>query len=267
MKRSISVIDIMNKKDKERIVMVTSYDSTMTRIIDASEVDIILVGDSAGMVMAGGETTLGITMDQMIYHTSCVTRVKPRALVVGDMPFLSYQASVTDAVYNAGRFLKEAGAHAVKLEGGKRIIEQVKAIVRADIPVMGHLGLTPQSVNAFGGYKIQGRGDEAAKLLKENALALQDAGVFSMVLECVPASVAKEVTEALDVPTIGIGAGLHCDGQVLVIQDLLGMSKEFKPKFVKRYAMLFDTIKEAVDAYAGEVREGTFPDEEHSFKE
>jgi len=267
MKRSISVIDIMNKKGKERIVMVTSYDSTMTKIIDASEVDIILVGDSAGMVMAGGETTLGVTMDQMIYHTSCVTRVKPRALVVGDMPFLSYQASVSDAVYNAGRFLKEGGAQAVKLEGGKRVIEQVKAIVSADIPVMGHLGLTPQSVNAFGGYKVQGRGEEAARLLKENALALQDAGVFSMVLECVPATVASEVSDALDVPTIGIGAGPYCDGQVLVIQDLLGMSKEFKPKFAKRYAMLFDTIKDAVDAYATEVKEGTFPDEEHSFKE
>lgn len=267
MKKTISVVDIMKKKGKERIVMVTSYDSTMTKIIDASNVDIILVGDSAGMVMAGGETTLGITMDQMVYHTMCVTRAKPAALVIGDMPFLSYQTSVSDAVHNAGRFLKEAGAHGVKLEGGKRVLEQVKAIVRADIPVMGHLGLTPQSVHAFGGYKIQGRGDEAARLLKENALALQDAGVFSLVLECVPASVAKEVTESLEIPTIGIGGGPFCDGQVLVIQDLLGMSKDFKPKFVKRYAMLFDTIKEAVDTYAAEVRAGAFPDEEHSFKE
>jgi len=219
------------------------------------------------MVVAGMESTLGMTMDQMIYHTSCVTRGKPRALVVGDMPFLSYQVSVSDAVSNAGRFLKEAGANAVKLEGGKRVVEQIKAIVRADIPVMGHLGLTPQSVNALGGYKVQGRGSEAARLLKENALALQDAGVFSLVLECVPATVAREITEALDVPTIGIGAGQHCDGQVLVIQDLLGMSKEFKPTFVKRYALLFDTIKEALDAYAKEVKQGTFPDEEHCFKE
>lgn len=267
MKRSISVKDIADMKGKQRIVMVTSYDSTMTKIIDSTDVDVILVGDSAGMVMAGADNTLGITIDQMIYHTTCVTRTKPRALVIGDMPFLSYQVSVADAVRNAGRFLKEAGAQAVKLEGGKRVIEQVKAIVNADIPVMGHLGLTPQSVHAFGGYKVQGRGEEAAKLLKENALALQDAGVFSMVLECVPASVAKEVTEALDVPTIGIGAGPYCDGQVLVIQDLLGMSKEFKPKFVKRYAMLFDTIKEAVENYSSEVREGTFPDEEHCFKD
>jgi 3-methyl-2-oxobutanoate hydroxymethyltransferase len=267
MKRSISVKDITDMKGTQRIVMVTSYDSTMTKIIDSTDVDIILVGDSAGMVMAGPDNTLGITIDQMIYHTTCVTRTKPRALVVGDMPFLSYQVSVAEAVRNAGRFLQEAGAQAVKLEGGKRVIEQVKAIVNADIPVMGHLGLTPQSVHAFGGYKVQGRGEEAAKLLKENALALQDAGVFSMVLECVPASVAKEVSEALEVPTIGIGAGPHCDGQVLVIQDLLGMSKEFKPKFVKRYAMLFDSIKEAVDTYSSEVREGTFPDEEHCFKD
>jgi 3-methyl-2-oxobutanoate hydroxymethyltransferase len=267
MKRSISVKDITDMKGKQRIVMVTSYDSTMTKIIDSTDVDIILVGDSAGMVMAGADNTLGVTIDQMIYHTTCVTRTKPKAFVVGDMPFLSYQVSVAEAVRNAGRFLQEAGAQAVKLEGGKRVIEQVKAIVNADIPVMGHLGLTPQSVHAFGGYKVQGRGEEAAKLLKENALALQDAGVFSMVLECVPASVAKEVTEALEVPTIGIGAGPHCDGQVLVIQDLLGMSKEFKPKFVKRYAMLFDTIKEAVDTYSSEVREGTFPDEEHCFKD
>ncbi|MBN2297229.1 MAG: 3-methyl-2-oxobutanoate hydroxymethyltransferase, partial [Deltaproteobacteria bacterium] len=235
--------------------------------VDAADIDIILVGDSAGMVMAGLDTTLGITMDQMVYHTTCVTRTRPRALVIGDMPFLSYQTSVSDAVHNAGRFLKEGGAQAVKLEGGKRVIDQVKAIVKADIPVMGHLGLTPQSVHAFGGYKVQGRGDEAAKMLKENALALEDAGVFSIVLECVPALVAKEVTDALSIPTIGIGAGPHCDGQVIVIQDLLGMSKEFKPKFVKRYAMLFDTIKEALDKYASEVREGTFPDEEHCFKE
>lgn len=260
-------MDILNKKGKERIVMITSYDSTMTKIIDAADIDIILVGDSAGMVMAGGDTTLGITMDQMIYHTACVSRTKPKAFIVGDMPFLSYQASVTDAVRNAGRFLKEGGAQAVKLEGGKRVLDQVKAIVNADIPVMGHLGLTPQSVHAFGGYKVQGRGDEAAKMLKENALALQDAGVFSLVLECVPSLVAKEVTDALNIPTIGIGAGPHCDGQVLVIQDLLGMSKEFKPKFVKRYVMLFDTIKEALDRYAGEVRDGSFPDEEHCFKE
>jgi 3-methyl-2-oxobutanoate hydroxymethyltransferase len=257
----------MDKKGKERIVMVTSYDATMTRILDASDVDIILVGDSAGNVMAGMDNTLGITMDQMIYHTQCVTRVKPKALVVGDMPFLSYQTSVEDAVRNAGRFLKEAGAQAVKLEGGLRVIEQVRAIVKADIPVMGHLGLTPQSVHAFGGYKVQARGAEAAKLLMDNALALQDAGVFSMVLEGVPARVAGEVSRALEVPTIGIGAGIDCDGQVLVIQDLLGMDQTFKPKFVKQYANLFDIIKGAVDTYASEVRSGTFPGEEHSYKD
>jgi 3-methyl-2-oxobutanoate hydroxymethyltransferase len=266
MKKPVSVLDILSKKGKQPIVMVTSYDSTMTRIIDETDTDIILIGDSAAMVMAGMDTTLGITMDQMVYHTQCVTRVKPKALVTADMPFLSYQTSVPDAVYNAGRLLKEGGAQAVKLEGGQRVIEQVKAIVRSDIPVMGHLGLTPQSVHAFGGYKVQARGEEAARMLKENALLLQDAGVFSIVLECVPSSVAQEVSEALSIPTIGIGAGPHCDGQVLVIQDLLGMNREFKPKFVKRYADLFGTIKDAVDTYAREVKGGTFPDEEHSFK-
>jgi 3-methyl-2-oxobutanoate hydroxymethyltransferase len=267
MKRTISVRDIMDKKGKDPIVMVTAYDATMARIVDASDVDIILVGDSAGNVMAGMDNTLGMTMDHMIYHTQCVTRVKPKALVVGDMPFLSYQTSVEDAVRNAGRFLQEAGAAAVKLEGGFRVIEQVKAIVRADIPVMGHLGLTPQSVHAFGGFKVQAKGAEAAKLHMENALALQDAGVFSMVLECVPASVARDVSQALNVPTIGIGAGPGCDGQVLVIQDLLGMDKSFKPKFVKQFANLFDAIQGALNAYASEVRQGTYPGEEHCFKD
>ena len=266
MKKSVSVLDILNKKGKQPIVMVTSYDATMTRIVDEADIDIILVGDSAGNVMAGLDNTLGVTMEMMLQYVISVTRVKPKALVIADMPFLSYQTSVPDAVRNAGRFLQEAGAQAVKLEGAQRVIVQVKAIVRADIPVMGHLGLTPQSIHAFGGYKVQGRGEEAAKLLKENALLLQDAGAFSLVLECVPAAVAKEVSEALSIPTIGIGAGPDCDGQVLVIQDLLGMNKEFKPKFVKRYANLFDTIKDAVDTYSKEVRSRTYPDEEHCFK-
>jgi 3-methyl-2-oxobutanoate hydroxymethyltransferase len=267
MQKAVSVLDIVEMKGKERIVMVTSYDFTMTRIIDASDIDIILVGDSAGVVIAGSENTLAITMDQMIYHTQCVTAAKPKALVIGDMPFLSYQTSVEDAVRNAGRFLKEGGAQGVKLEGGRRVIEQVKAIVKADIPVMGHLGLTPQSIHAFGGYKVQGRGDHAAKRLMEDALNLQDAGIFSIVLECVPAPLAKEITAALSIPTIGIGAGRLCDGQVLVIQDLLGMFKEFKPKFVKRYADLFDIIVDALDTYASEVRQGNFPDDEHSHLE
>ena len=267
MKRTVSIRDIMDKKGKERIVMITSYDATTARIVDAADVDIILIGDSAGMVMAGGDSTLGVTMDHMVYHTQCVTRTKPGALVISDMPSMSYQASVPDAVRNAGRFLQEAGAQGVKIEGGKRVIEQVKAIIRADIPVMGHLGLTPQSVHAFGGYKVQARGEQAALLLKENALALQDAGIFALVLECVPAPVAKEVTEALDIPTIGIGAGPHCDGQVLVIQDMLGMDKTFKPKFVKQYAHLYDIIRDAVQAYAAEVRDGTFPAREHCFKD
>jgi 3-methyl-2-oxobutanoate hydroxymethyltransferase len=266
MRKPVSVQDILGKKGNQPIVMITSYDATMARIVDESDVDIILVGDSAGMVMAGLDNTLGVTMDMMVYHVQCVTRTKPKALVIADLPFLSYQTSVPDAVRNAGRFLQEAGAQAVKLEGGQRVIEQVRAIIRADIPVMGHLGLTPQSVHAFGGYKVQGRGEEAARLLKENALMLQDAGVFSIVLECVPTPVAKEVSEALAIPTIGIGAGPHCDGQVLVIQDLLGMNREFRPKFVKRYASLHETIKAAVDAYAKEVRGGAFPADEHCFK-
>ncbi|MGC9325957.1 MAG: 3-methyl-2-oxobutanoate hydroxymethyltransferase [Desulfomonilia bacterium] len=266
MKKAVSVLDVLGKKGKDRIVMVTSYDSTMARIVDAADVDIILIGDSAGVVMAGGDSTLGVTMDQMVYHTMCVSRVRPKALVVADLPFLSYQTSVPDAVRNAGRLLQEGGAQAVKLEGGKRVLEQVRAIISADIPVMGHLGLTPQSIHALGGHKVQGRGVEAARLLKENALALQEAGVFSIVFECVPVDVAKDVTEALSIPTIGIGAGPHCDGQVLVIQDLLGMFKEFKPKFVKRYADLFDTIQDAVNTYAAEVRSGEFPSEEYCYK-
>jgi 3-methyl-2-oxobutanoate hydroxymethyltransferase len=267
MKKTVSVLDVVQSKGKKRIVVVTSYDFTMTRILNATDVDIILVGDSAGGVIAGYETTIPVTMDQMIYHTKCVAAAKPKALLVGDMPFMSYQASVEEAVRNAGRFLKEGGAGAIKLEGGIRIIEQVKAIIRADIPVMGHLGLTPQSVHAFGGHRVQGRGVSAVKKLMDDALALQDAGVFSIVLECVPAPVAKKVTEKLAIPTIGIGAGAACDGQVLVIQDMLGMNKEFKPKFVKRYMELSETIADAVNAYSAEVRAGTFPDDEHSFLE
>ena len=267
MSKTVTVQDIINKKGKEKITMVTSYDFTMTRIIDKTDIDIILVGDSAGVVMAGGKNTLSVTMDQMIYHTMCVTNAEPRALVVGDMPFMSYQASVEQAVRNAGRFLQEGRAQAVKLEGGKRVIEQVKAIVASDIPVMGHLGLTPQSIHAFGGHKVQGRGKDAAMALLDNALRLQDAGIFSLVLECVPVDVGKVITEKLDIPTIGIGAGPFCDGQVLVIQDLLGMFKEFRPRFVKQYAELFDVIKDALDTYCNEVREGIFPDLSHSFEE
>ncbi len=266
MKKPVSVLDILAKKGSEPIVMVTCYDSTMARIVDETDVDIILVGDSAGMVMAGFDNTLGVTMDMMVHHVSCVTRVRPKALVVADMPFMSYQTSIPDAVRNAGRLLQEAGAQAVKLEGGNRVIDQVRAIVRADIPVMGHLGLTPQSVHAFGGYKVQGRTQEAARLLKEDALALQDAGIFSLVLECVPAPLAEDITGSLSIPTIGIGAGPRCDGQVLVIQDLLGMTRGFRPKFVKTYANLYDTIKDALDTYAKEVRQGVFPAEEHCFK-
>ncbi len=266
MVKQMSVLDVLAKKGNEKIVMVTAYDFTTARIIDETDVDIILVGDSAAVVMAGGENTLSANMDQMIYHTRCVKSANPKAMIIGDMPFMSYQASSEQAVLNAGRFLNEAGAQAVKLEGGRRMLERVKAIASADIPVMGHLGLTPQSVHSLGGHKVQGRSDMAALRMKEDALALQDAGVFSIVLECVPAEVAADITAALDIPTIGIGAGSQCDGQVLVIQDLLGMFKEFRPKFVKNYANLAEVISEAVGTYAKEVREGVFPDVDYSFK-
>lgn len=266
MEKSVTVQDVMLKKSNgEPLVMVTAYDYTMARIIGGSDVDMILVGDSAANVMGGADTTCEATMEQMLYHTRCVSRAKPGALVIGDMPFLSYQTGVRDAVLNAGRFLRESGANAVKLEGGRRVIDQVRAIVAADIPVMGHLGLTPQSVHALSGYKVQGRTKDAAKELLKEALLLQEAGVFGIVLECVPTPVAREVTEKLDVPTIGIGAGPYTSGQVLVIQDLLGMNQDFKPKFVKRYADLYTSITEAVNTYAAEVRGGTYPDEEHSF--
>jgi 3-methyl-2-oxobutanoate hydroxymethyltransferase len=267
MAKNVSVIDVMNKKGREKLVMVTSYDFTMTRIIDSTDVDMILVGDSSNTVMAGGATTLGATMDSMVYHTRCVMAAKPRALVVADLPFLSYQPSNELAVLNAGRLLQEAGAGSVKLEGGLRQIERVRAIIAADIPVMGHLGLTPQSVNAFGGHRVQGRGDAAARRILDDALALEEAGVFAIVLECVPEPLAAEITSQLRIPTIGIGAGNVTDGQVLVIQDLLGMFQEFRPKFVKPYANLFETISGAVSSYASEVRSGAFPDPEHTFKE
>jgi 3-methyl-2-oxobutanoate hydroxymethyltransferase len=253
------------KQEGRSISMLTAYDYTMASLLDEAGVDCLLVGDSLGMVMLGYENTLGVTMDEMIHHTKAVARGTGKALVIGDMPFLSYHIGVKESVRNAGRFVQEGGAEAVKLEGGRAVVDKVRAIVRAQIPVLGHLGLTPQSVNAFGGFKVQGKDADAVRTLLEDALLLQDAGAFGIVLECVPAGVARLISERLEIPTIGIGAGVDCDGQVLVIQDLLGMFRKMRPKFVKTYLDGGDMLVAAVKAYIDEVRSGTFPTEAHSF--
>lgn len=253
------------KAESEKIVMVTCYDATFARLVDQSSVDIVLVGDSLGMVMQGRSHTLEVSIEDIAYHTRCVQRVLRRAQLIADMPFMSYQVSPEQALENAGRLVREGGAEGVKLEGGERVLEAVRRISQAGIPVMGHLGLTPQSFHAFGGFKIQAKEEEEAARLERDALGLQDAGAYSIVLEGIPAPLAKRVTAAVDVPTIGIGAGVDCDGQVLVIQDLLGLDDGFKPKFVKRYASLAGVVRDALNAYADEVRGKTFPGEAHSF--
>jgi 3-methyl-2-oxobutanoate hydroxymethyltransferase len=254
------------KQAKQKICMVTAYDATFGRIMDEAGADVILVGDSLGMVIQGNDSTLPVTMDQMVYHSRAVTRAARRAHVVGDMPFMSYQASVEEAVRNAGRLVAEGGVGSVKLEGGEEFAETVSRITRASIPVMGHLGLTPQSVHKMGGYVVQGRDEQAARKIMQDAIALERAGCYALVLEGVPLELAAQITERLSIPTIGIGAGLHCDGQVLVCYDLLGMNPDFKPRFVKRYADLYGSIKQASEAFFGEVRGEQFPDDEHSFK-
>ncbi len=253
------------KKRGEKITMITAYDYPTAAVVDEAGIDLILVGDSLGMVVLGYDSTLPVTMDVMIHHTKAVTRAVSRALVIGDMPFMSYQASVDEAVRNAGRFLQEAGAQAVKLEGGREVAEVTRRIAAAGIPVMAHLGLTPQSVHQLGGYKVQGKGNEAANRILEDAKILQEAGAFSIVLECIPTELGRVISETLSIPTIGIGGGIHCDGQVLVIHDLLGMFERFTPKFVKKYANINAQMKEAVGKYIEEVREGQFPGPEHSF--
>jgi 3-methyl-2-oxobutanoate hydroxymethyltransferase len=250
----------------EKISMLTAYDYSMAKIIDESNVDGILIGDSLGMVIKGEEDTLCVTMDEIIYHTKAVKKGTKNALIVSDMPFLSYHVSVEQAVLNAGRLIKEGGANAVKLEGGANVIEQIKAIVNAQIPVMGHLGLTPQSVNAFGGFKVQGKDELGAKRLIEDAVLIEKAGAFSIVLEGIPEKVAELITKAVSIPTIGIGAGKYCDGQILVYQDMLGMFNDFVPKFVKQYANIGQIMREAIGSYVKEVKEGTFPEEKHTFK-
>lgn len=253
------------KQNGEKISMLTAYDFTMAKIIDSAGVDVILVGDSASNVMCGHETTVPITLDQMIYHTSCVVRGVDRALVIGDLPFMSYQVTPKEALISAGRMMKEAGAHAVKLEGGKHVIKTVKKIVKAGIPVMGHLGLTPQSIYKFGTYKVRAQEEKEAEELIRDAKLLEKAGVFSIVLEKIPAKLAKQVTDEVSVPTIGIGAGGDCDGQVLVIHDMLGMNKDFSPRFLRRYADLDTVMTDAVQNYVKDVKSQDFPNEEEQY--
>lgn len=254
------------KEKNEKLTMLTAYDYSTAKIIDESEINGILVGDSLGMVCLGYEDTLSVTMEDMIHHTKAVSRGVKNTLVVADMPFMSYQTSVYDAVVNAGRLIKEGRAHVVKLEGGVEVCDKIEAIVKASIPVMAHIGLTPQSVNAFGGFKVQGKDEEAAKKIIEAALAVEKAGAFAVVLECVPAKLAEIITKKLSIPTIGIGAGCNCDGQILVYQDMLGMYSDFTPKFVKKYENLSEKMNIAFKRYIEEVKDGVFPSEEHSFK-
>jgi 3-methyl-2-oxobutanoate hydroxymethyltransferase len=263
----ITIPDIYKKKaEGGKITMLTAYDFPTAQIVDQAGIDIALVGDSLGMVVQGIDSTLPVTMDEMIYHTKMVARAAKTALVIGDMPFLSYQAGIDDAVRNAGRFLKEAGAEAVKLEGGTSVAAVIRAIVAAGIPVMGHIGLTPQHVHALGGFKVQGRDEASREKILADARAVQESGAFSVVLEAVPSSLAREIGSILSIPTIGIGAGPHCDGQVLVLHDLLGLFDRFTPKFVKRYASLKDEALRAIKEYKKEVESGVFPTDEQSFK-
>ena len=253
-----------SKRDRKKLIVVTAYDALFTRIVEQAGIKVILVGDSLGVVVQGKPTTLSVTMDDMLYHTKLVAGAAQEALVIGDLPFMSYQASTEEAIRNAGRFL-QAGATAVKLEGGAAVLEQIKAMTAIGIPVMGHLGMTPQSVHALGGYKVQGRSEEAATALLHDAKALEAAGAFSIVLEAIPVTVAQRITEALSIPTIGIGAGPHCDGQVLVLYDLLGLFDDFVPKFVKPYAHLKADALQALRRYKEEVEQGKFPTDSESY--
>lgn len=254
------------KAKGEKITMLTAYDYSMAKIIDSSGINGILVGDSVGMVCLGYEDTISVTMEDMIHHTRAVARGTENALVVADMPFMSYQTSVYDAVFNAGRLMKEGRAQCVKIEGGVDMCDRIEAITKASIPVMAHIGLTPQSVNSLGGFKVQGKSEEAAKELIEAAKAVEKAGAFSVVLECVPAKLSEIISKEISIPTIGIGAGASCDGQILVYQDMLGMFNDFTPKFVKKYADLGATMTEAFKAYIEDVSKGIFPALEHGFK-
>jgi 3-methyl-2-oxobutanoate hydroxymethyltransferase len=262
----ITPVDVQAmKKAGKKITMLTAYDYPTALLEDRVGIDIILVGDSVGMTVLGYANTVPVTMDEMIHHTKAVARGARDALILGDMPFMSYNTSERDAIVNAGRFMKEGGADAVKLEGGASVKDIVKAIVKAGIPVMGHIGLTPQTMSMLGGFKVQGKDAEAAQKIIDDALTIEEAGAFSVLLEAVPAPIAKKVTERLTVPTIGIGAGVHCDGQVLVVHDLLGLFDRFTPKFAKRYVNLSELMVKAFESYRDEVLEGKFPTEQHSF--
>jgi 3-methyl-2-oxobutanoate hydroxymethyltransferase len=263
----ITVQDLLNKKaERKKITMLTAYDYPFARIVDEAGLDGIIVGDSLGMVVQGLENTLPVTMDEMVYHTKIVARAVRNAMVIGDLPFMSYQTRIEEAVRNAGRFLKEAGAGAVKIEGGAEVADRIRAMTRSDIPVMAHIGLTPQSIHRMGGYKVQGKTEESAQRLLEEAHVAEDAGAFSLLLEAIPTVLAQKITEELSIPTIGIGAGPHCDGQVLVLHDVLGLFERFLPKFAKRYTDLKSEALRAIKAYKNEVESGNFPSKEHTFK-
>lgn len=257
---------LKKKKEGRKITMITAYDYPFARIVDEAGIDAILVGDSLGMVVQGLENTLPVTMDEMIYHTKMVSRAVKNAMVIGDMPFMSYQTGIEVAVRNAGRFLKEAGASAVKMEGGAEVAEHIRVMTRSDIPVMAHIGLTPQSIHRMGGYKVQGKTDEAARKLIDEAHTVEDAGAFSLILEAIPMDLARKITEELSIPTIGIGGGPYCDGQVLVLHDVIGLFERFVPKFVKQYANVKNDALKALKTYREEIEKGTFPSKDQSFK-
>jgi len=262
-----TILDVQRMKaEGEKITVLTAYDYPFARFMDAAGIDMILVGDSVGSVVCGYDTTLPVTMDEILYHTRAVVRGSSQALVIADMPFLSYQVYLREARLNAGRLIKEGGAAAVKLEGGENVAETIRAIVAMDIPVVGHIGLTPQSIHRMGGYRVQGRVQEQAERLLADARAVEEAGAFAVVLEGVPKELARQITAALKIPTIGIGAGVHCDGQVLVIHDILGLCEKYSPRFVKRFADVSQTIRGGIDDYIREVKEGTFPTDSHSFE-
>ena len=261
----MTVPDLLRyKREKKKVIVVTAYDALFTRILEQAGIEALLVGDSLGVVVQGKPNTLSVTMEDMLYHTKVVAGAAQKSLVIGDMPFMSYQASKEDALRNAGRFL-QAGAQAVKLEGGAAMVDRVQAMTQVGIPVIGHLGMTPQSVNQFGGYKVQGKGKDQAKALLSDAKSLEDAGAAALVLEAIPASLAKSISEQLAIPTIGIGAGPHCDGQVLVLYDLLGLFDDFVPKFVKPYAHLKADALQALRRYKEEVEQGKFPSDSESY--
>jgi 3-methyl-2-oxobutanoate hydroxymethyltransferase len=265
-RKKITPVDIQaKKKEGKKITMLTAYDYPMALLEDRAGIDILLVGDSLAMTVLGYENTVPVTMDEMIHHTKAVSRGAKYAMILGDMPFMSYNSSERDAILNGGRFMKEAGTDAVKLEGGAGVKDIVKAMVKAGIPVMGHIGLTPQTVSMLGGFKVQGKDAKAAQKIIDDALSLEDAGAFSVLLEAVPAPIAQKVTERLFVPTIGIGAGVHCDGQVLVVHDILGLFDRFTPKFAKRYINLSELMIKAFESYRDEVLQGAFPTDQHSF--